>query len=371
MNDQIVCGFSAPCFVRKNSRLRAFSLVELMTVTFIISALIAILVPSLNGARNSAKKTSTMATLHALEAGLEMFRNDNERQFARTNGYPPSFAHPRMLDSSGNDIFEAHAGAFPFDKYRPVVSGAHWLPAMLMGVDQQGYIKGKTVTKRDNLRYEPWRWYTPDPLGDGTSLERAGFYVDPGGVKTVQTRDLPGRPNGDMFELVTDELLILHDPFASLPVIVDAFGQPILYYVANAHGRPSNMVEDARNKENAYCGGPPVYFHQDNELFTGNEDARGWDFDGPHKIARAGGDFTADQLVDASNVEAQESFARFIVDRTLYRNLLNRATEENRPPSCNAPLRPVNADSYLLISASVDGRYGTNDDVTNFPLAVE
>ncbi len=36
-----------------------------------------------------------------------------------------------------------------------------------------------------------------------------------------------------------------------------------------------------------------------------------------------------------------------------------------------AQLRPVNADSFLLISAGVDGRYGTNDDITNFPLAVE
>ena len=158
--------------------------------------------------------------------------------------------------------------------------------------------------------------------------------------------------------------------------IGDAFGQPILYYVASANGRPTNMVEDKRDEKNNYgCAsqshGPPYYFHQDNEMFTGNKNERGWDFDGPHKIARAGGDFTADQLVDVSNVEAQESFARFIVDRTLYRNLLNRATEENEPPSCNAPLRPVNADSYLLISAGVDGRYGTNDDVTNFPLAVE
>ena len=32
---------------------------------------------------------------------------------------------------------------------------------------------------------------------------------------------------------------------------------------------------------------------------------------------------------------------------------------------------PVNDDSYLLISAGVDWRYGTNDDITNFPLAVE
>ena len=90
MNDEIVCRFSPPLMVSRIRRCRAFSLVELLTVMFIISALIAILVPSLNAARNSAKKTSTIATLNALKGGLDLFRNDNERQFARTNGYPPS-----------------------------------------------------------------------------------------------------------------------------------------------------------------------------------------------------------------------------------------------------------------------------------------
>ena len=157
MNDEIVYRFSALCAVRRKRRWRAFSLVELLTVMFIISALIAILVPSLNAARNSAKKTSTMATLNALKAGLELFRGDNERQFARTNGYPTSFALPRMLDPSGHDIFGSHVGAYPFVEINPVVTGAHWLVAMLMGADQKGYIQRKTVTQRNNLRYEPWK----------------------------------------------------------------------------------------------------------------------------------------------------------------------------------------------------------------------
>jgi len=371
MTDEVVLRASPPFAVPHARRCRGFTLVELLTVMFIIAALIGILVPSLNAARNAAKKTSTMATLNGLKAGLELFRGDNQRQFARTNGYPPSFAHPRMLDATGEDIFEPHRGVFPFDEILPVVSGAQWLPAMLMGHDGQGYIRVRTVPKRDNLRDEPWRWYTPDPLGDGTSLERAGFYVDPGGVRTVLTRDLPGRPNLNLFDIVTSNHEIVQDTADPFPVFVDAFGQPILYYAANAYGRTRHMVADKRNKENNYCGGPPVYFHQDNHLFTGDEDERGWDFDGPHKIARAGDDLTADQLVDASNAEAQESFARFIVDRTLYRMMWKKALEGNQRVSSKTPLRSVNVDSYLLISAGEDGCYGTNDDITNFPLAVE
>lgn len=374
MNQEVVCRFSTPRRVSRARRCGAFSLVELLTVMFIISALIAILVPSLNAARNAAKKTSTVATLNALKGGLDMFRNDNERQFARTNGYPPSFAHPRMRDPGGTDLFDPYKGEYPFLPGNPVVAGAHWLPAMLMGHDQGGYIKGKTVTKKKNLRYEPWKWYTPDPLADGTPIERADFYADPGGLKTVKTENLPGRPNMKLFSDGP------WDSVRQLPVIVDAFGQPILYYVANANGRPTNMVADERNKENKYTGGPqeqgpPFYFHDDNHQFTGDEDELGWDFDGPHKIARAGDQYTAAQLTDVSDAQAQESFARFIIDRTLYRTMLSEPGAEGGRPggdvSENTALRPVNADSYLLISAGVDGRYGTNDDITNFPLAVE
>ena len=374
MNDEVVCRFSPPHTHPCARRCRGFSLVELLTVMFIISALIAILVPSLNAARNSAKKTATIATNNALTGGLDMFRNDNEREFARTNGYPPSFAHPKMRDQSGTDIFDPILGQYPFINGNPVVAGAHWLPAMLMGHDQSGYIRRKTVTKRDNLRYEPDKWYTPDPLNDGKPLERAEFYSDPGGLKTVKTEDLPGRPNLTLFT---------NGPWNSvkqLPVIVDAFGQPILYYAANAGGRTSNMIEDKRVENNKYTGGsqqngPPFYFHQDNEQFTGDEEIVGWDFDGPHKISHSGEDFNAKELTDPSNALARDSFARFIIDRTLYRTMLSEPGADGGGPAANVsentPLRPVNADSYLLISAGVDGRYGTGDDITNFPLAVE
>ena len=30
------------------------------------------------------------------------------------------------------------------------------------------------------------------------------------------------------------------------------------------------------------------------------------------------------------------------------------------------PVKPVNPDTYLLISAGPDGIYGTNDDINNF-----
>ncbi len=107
----------------------AFTLIELLTVVFIISLMIGILVPSLSAARTAAKKAVSSKALQTITVGLEMFSNDNGAQFPQTNGYPPSFAHPPIRGVS----FRPHLGEFPFFLGNPQVYGAHWLPAMLMG----------------------------------------------------------------------------------------------------------------------------------------------------------------------------------------------------------------------------------------------
>jgi prepilin-type N-terminal cleavage/methylation domain-containing protein len=359
-------------FTIPHSRRRGFSLVELLTVIFIITLLIGILVPSLSAARNAAKKMTTKKALDSIKVGLEMFKNDNGPDFPQTNGYPPSFAHPPIPGAL--TVVEASEGRFPFLKSPPlpIVTGAHWLPAMLMGVDQLGYIKRSIVPNKDDLQKLPWKWYTPDPLGPGKLLQpRGGPYADTNGLAVKKTKDLPGRPN-TRFPQEPPPLFTSWNDIQDLPVIVDAFDQPILYYAANAHGRESNMVEDARKVDNDYTGGdqrngPPMYFHQDNVPFTGKGDTdpeRGWDFGNTgaaHAIARSGAEHTPADLIK-SEKEFRETFARYVVDRKIYSGF---AAQQS--PSSTIPLRAVNPDSYLLISAGVDGRYGTNDDVSNLP----
>lgn len=112
----------------------------------------------------------------------------------------------------------------------------------------------------------------------------------------------------------------------------------------------------------------PYYFHQDNEGFTGtmssdpavNETLLGWQFGGRpsgHAIGTTGDALLPNDLIDVAN---RETFARYIIDRKLY-----AALGENT--QSNAPLRPVNSDSYLLISAGPDSRFGTTGDVSNLP----
>jgi len=358
-------------FTIPHSRRRGFSLVELLTVIFIITLLIGILVPSLSAARNAARKMTTKKALDSIKVGLEMFKNDNGPDFPQTNGYPPSFAHPPI--SGALTVVEASEGRFPFMESKPVITGAHWLPAMLMGFDQLGYIKRSIVPNKDDLQKLPWKWYTPDPLNEGKPLQpRGGPYADTNGLAVKKTRDLPGRaspvgPPPPLFKSWND--------IQDLPVIVDAFDQPILYYAANAHGRESNMVEDERKVDNNYGpgdqqNGPPMYFHQDNIPFTGKGDSdpadRGWDFGNSgakHTIALSGAKDTAVEMVDPNDSTHRDTFARYILDRKIYSSYAAHPTDA-KP---TMPLRAVNPDGYLLISAGVDGRYGTNDDVSNLP----
>ena len=358
---------------------RAFSLIELLTVMFIIALLIAILVPSLNSARNSAKKTSSNATLQAIKVGLDMFKNENERDFPQSNGYPPSFAHPIMRSDDGTNYVlsqqQSLEGRYPFlNPTLPVVFGAQWLPAMLMGADQQGYIQRSAVPRQNKFRDEPWKWYEPDALGTGKPVERRPLYVD--GVRTVITQNIVGKPNQALFPNWLDT--------KGMPVIVDAFDQPILYYAANSAGRGTNLVAEKRDLTNTYAGGtqetgPPYYFHEDNHAFTGDETEPGWDLgEGGHWLQEAGEDQDADAISLPFDPDLKPgdpgyrppTFARFILDRAQLRTF-EQLRLDKKTVDPNTPLIPANPKSYLLISPGVDAKYGTPDDVTNFPLSVE
>jgi prepilin-type N-terminal cleavage/methylation domain-containing protein len=350
--------------VRSQAR-GGFSLVELLTVIFIIALLIGILIPSLNAARNAAKKTSSKSMLNSVGVGLEMFKNDNGPDFPQTNGYPPSFSHPPL--SAFNYGFDANLGEFPFIDGNPVVYGAQWLPAMLMGVDNQGFIK-KSAVPRLATPLEVWKWYTPEAM----ITERAPLYVSPENAPIRKTEQLPGRkPESSEFFPNWDQMKLL-------PFFVDAWDQAILYSASNTAGKATNMVENSHNPENSYDTGeqgkgPPFYFHKDNEGFTGRSDTNdpdaaiaGWDFansGGKHAISFSGADLTADLIIKLEN---KNSFAHYTVDRKIYSNLLT-LDEQRKPIDPKTPLRPVNAQSFLLVSPGVDGKYGTNDDVSNIP----
>ncbi len=69
---------------------RAFSLVEILVVISVLVLLVAILVPSLDHARQVVKIKTAESMLATIEGGLEQFRNDTRAAAPPDGYYPPS-----------------------------------------------------------------------------------------------------------------------------------------------------------------------------------------------------------------------------------------------------------------------------------------
>jgi prepilin-type N-terminal cleavage/methylation domain-containing protein/prepilin-type processing-associated H-X9-DG protein len=88
------------------SKARGFTLIELLVVVAIISLLIAILLPSLSKARETARKAACLANLHAFGTAFYTYADTNRDQLP--NGNPPGFVSPPWGDPTGtNALFVA------------------------------------------------------------------------------------------------------------------------------------------------------------------------------------------------------------------------------------------------------------------------
>lgn len=79
-------------------RPRAFTLLELMVVIFILGVLVAILVPSLAAARDKAVELQCGARLHAIVQAEFMYAHDNAGVLTLLPGDPYYTAHPEQTE---------------------------------------------------------------------------------------------------------------------------------------------------------------------------------------------------------------------------------------------------------------------------------
>lgn len=319
------------CLQGEVSRRRsAFSLIELLTVIFIISLLISILVPSLSAARTQAKNLKVSATLNAIGAAMEMFRTENEKEFRVSNGYPPSGLAVDTTETGAEEIY-----------------GAHWLARMLMGKDLQGFIPRRNVPpsmRNPGADDEQEFWYDASAY-NGRPLDRGGPYLNPDSVEIRLTRELPGTPPplSEMSQTALDQI-----------VLVDVFGYPILGYTANPLARGFLARDFPESPDTG------TFTHEDNIGFTGSGvGLPGWDFGAGnlHPIAKFGFP-KPENIADEGETD---SFCYYILDKKAYESTLDDGV-----PTVNTTAKAVRRDSFILIAAGKDALYGSSDDVVNF-----
>jgi prepilin-type N-terminal cleavage/methylation domain-containing protein len=308
-----------------------FTIVELLTVLAIITMLVGLLVPALNLVRNIAKETKQKAQLTTIGLALTAFRNDD-------GDYPPSDWFPRP----------------PRNDY----CGAQKLAEALLGWDLLGFHPKSAwmADGSDGLTPQGPRTYDPlkmrDIDGDGvpdTLDERRGRYLELATTNAFRLGVNWNRPDPEGLFPDTIPTPLNPDTF----VICDVFGvrrikigqktftagTPILYYRAKTSSKTfaPPATPDLR-----------IYNALDNqrllELGTVTKDGTPGK---PHPLAHT----------------VATDYPVFYSDQFNYGTGIGYGI---RDPKVTAIPWPYRHDSYILISAGLDGLYGTKDDIRNF-----
>ena len=342
-----------------STRRRGFSLVELLTVIAIIALLVAVAVPSLTAARESAKRVVTQGTIHSLEQGCQAFQKE-------TGSYPTS------------------RGLNPFEPGTIPLSGAQWLALQLSGPDLRGFVQPVTAndTNADGkIDYKDWQaWYPAANDPNATNVKKQWARVGPYGPidpKSVKHLGDPASPDGGSFLAANPGLtppVVMTTatqaiwPGFMLPFYVDAWGNPILYYEANARAPQAYTTGKPADGANFLIGN---YDQSDNAGWTGIDGLNGrfaeyyalnqpFIFsnrdESPHSMGVLGY-----SPATATKLPPQESFAGVMTNTTLFNQTLRGS---------DGQVRPHKPDSFVLISAGPNGVFGPvngrSDDVKNF-----
>ena len=292
---------------------KGFTMVELLVVLGIIALLIGLLLPALSSVRNVAKQTKQKAQFTAIELALIAFKNDH-------GDYPPSDRSSHVTGVA-NDY-----------------GGAQKLAEALLGWDLLGF-HPKTAWRADGLDAAGGPG-TYDPLktrGTNTLDERKGPYLELATTSAFKLVDLfkpfatgPLAPDTyvicDVFTAQRVTLFKGIDPLTNRPLTVtERAGSPVLYYRANTSSKKCEAADP----------GNSIYNILDNQ-----------------------------SLVELGSVRDRRLHP--LSNPSVFYSPNTGPTPGILDPRITARFWPYRPDSYILISAGVDGLYGTSDDICNF-----
>jgi len=287
-----------------------FTIVEMLTAIAIIAVLVSLIIPALSMVHKAADKARQRAQFHSIELGLEAFRAD-------FGDYPESIDNRDKPGGVGTDAY----------------CGAQKLAEAMIGLDGFGF-HPDSVFSKDGLDKDGTPLYKPevdlyidtlllsDDEKDAAKREnltiRKGPYLELETANAVKIKDLYDVTK--LFPNLGNDTFVLADMFGLVKhrSTGKKTGTPILYFRANA-GR-------FEHDETRINDGVNIYEFNDNEVLI-DWPAPNWTL---HKMT----------------------------PKIFYENTLN--------PNFPAPPRPYRSESFILLSAGPDGRYGTSDDVYNF-----
>ena len=288
-----------------------FTLIELLTVLAIVAMLTGLLIPSLTFIRNTAKEARQKAQLTTIDMALIAFRTDY-------GDYPPSYL---MLPPS------SPGAPGPMD-----YCGAQKLAEALLGRDLMGFHPKSTWSATDPT------FYPPSPIPAQNLDERRGTYLELGTEDAFKLGDLFGPALSATTPPLEANTFVICDSFGVKKITLApgktvVAGSPILYY------RADPTKKQFMGAGAIVPGSLDIYNFTDNFPLIQVADSADGTPPGDHPLATFGGTYFYNQQYK-------------IVDQKIL-------SATGRP----WPHRP---DSYILISAGVDGRYGTADDICNF-----
>jgi len=343
-----------------------FTIVELLTVIAVIAILMSLLVPALTKVRDYAKETQQKAQFHSIAAGLELFRSESGLDTYppsndRRNPYIPEELHPIDVDESnycganklaeaivGYDLLGFHRNSdFRADNMNWRNAGIDTAPDALQPYDEGVYhSQSNDGGNTDNLFGESALENVEARKGPFIDLENANVYqmVDVYGTTTIDDDSGFDLEAGNEYNSLRSNVLC--DVFTKKRPSPKKTGMPILYYRARTKYTQQDSTVSA-----SYGIDDNIYYYPDNQALL--ELGTAEDVPGAHPLADGVlGAAPPPPPAPSSGMASEDDWLDF--DSMI----LN--------PKIVTISRPYRADSYILISAGKDGRYGTPDDITNF-----